>query len=684
MESSRDQATNDFRLRTRLDAIDGLRAFAVLSVIAYHFNTGFAPSGYVGVDIFFAISGYVIALTLTQNPGHSVFQYIGGFYKRRILRIMPALVVCLLATGVFSQLFIPGSWLSGGNNETGLYAFFGLSNFALLSAQDGYFNIRTDFNPYLHTWSLAVEEQFYLFFPLLLLPWIKSGAAKGFFRLLRNNLVFIIGAVSLAWASVESSRDPMFAFYMLPSRFWELAAGAVLFQCHSNGRCIPQSVAGARVAGVLGLILLVASLSWIDAGAFPFPGALMPVAGTLALISVARSPQEPRSLVNHIFKNRLVVYLGRSSYSIYLWHWPVVVLMLWTVGFDTPGQLAFALALTLALSLASYHFVERPFLTSQALRGLPAWQVVATGLALTVGMAVGFNKGVKSDLRLSVVNKQAGWMSWDMPDVGSAALPGPDTSSPTLWVVGDSHAGAYLGMARQAALEAGMNFQLKGAAGCAIADLRMPYPDDPYCRMNMDGLFDDLARHFTEGDIVFLASLRGLRLSNQWGMLDPNELDWLLNGDRSQFYQEALEQSRGIVGRLLAIGFKVIIDTPAPVFRAPPFRCADWFNRMNPVCAHGFEVPAAELKDLDAPVLKNLHELHTDYPDLVVWDPFPILCPGSVCSAFRNGKPLYFDQDHLSGYGNQLLLPSFSAVVQSLEQGLAKRPDEINKPPGLR
>lgn len=693
MNSSRAQATSglhfshnepDGKVRARLDAIDGLRAFAVLSVIAYHFNTGFAPTGYIGVDIFFAISGYVIALTLTQNPGASILQYISGFYKRRILRIMPALVVCLMVIGIFSQLFIPESWLSDSNNKTGIYAFFGLSNFALLSAQDGYFNIRTEFNPYLHTWSLAVEEQFYLFFPLFLLPWIRRNSARGVYTLLRNNLVLIVGSLSLAWAAIESSRDPLYAFYMLPSRFWELAAGAVLFQCHSTGRCIPQSVTGARIAALLGFILLALSLAWVDAKAFPFPGALMPVAGTLALISVARSPKAPRSLVIRILKNRLVVYLGRSSYSIYLWHWPIVVLMQWTVGFDTAGQLASAFALTLALSLASYHLVERNFLKSKSLRRLPAWQVVSMGMALTVGAAMGFKTTVKSDLHLSVVAEQAGWMSWDMPDVENALLPVQDASSPTLWVVGDSHAGAYLGMARHAATEAGMKFQIMGAAGCAIADLRMPYPNTGYCQHHVDRLFADLAKQFTDGDIVFLASLRGLRLSNQWGMLESNELNWILNGDRNHLYQEALEQSREIIGRLMSLGFKVIIDAPTPVFRAPPFRCADWFNHMNPVCAPGFEVPASELKDLDAPVLKNMHILSSESPDLVVWDPFPILCPGSVCSAFRNGKPLFFDQDHLSGYGNQLLLSSFFSVLQSINPNQSKQPNEAYKAGGRR
>jgi peptidoglycan/LPS O-acetylase OafA/YrhL len=173
----------------RLDAIDGLRALAVLSVIAYHFNIGFAPTGFVGVDIFFVISGYVITLSLTKNQSSSIIQYILAFYKRRILRIMPALVVCLIIVGAVSQLFVPNSWLSSRNDTTGLYSFFGISNFALLEGLDGYFNDRAEFNPFLHTWSLAVEEQFYLFFPLLLLPWLRQVIENDSSSRIRRHLV---------------------------------------------------------------------------------------------------------------------------------------------------------------------------------------------------------------------------------------------------------------------------------------------------------------------------------------------------------------------------------------------------------------------------------------------------------------------------------------------------------------
>ena len=681
MSSANKRATNvllyalnkpDKKDQTRIDAIDGLRALAILCVIAFHFNVGFASTGFIGVDIFFVISGYVIALSLTKtkSANTSIFQYIIEFYKRRILRIMPALVVCLVVVGVVSQLFIPDSWLSRSNNKTGLFAFFGFSNFVLLSGQDGYFNARAEFNPFLHTWSLAVEEQFYLFFPLLLLLWLGQTSKNGNFTYLLNNLVLIVGVLSLAWAAIETSREPQLAFYLLPSRFWELATGAVLFQYHSTGRFIPRSVMSVRMNATFGSVLIALSLVWTNIKAFPFPWALFPIGGTLALISAARSPISLKSHVSHILINPLVVYLGRISYSLYLWHWPVVVFMRWTTGFNTLTKLVAALIFTLVLGTASYHLVERTFLTSKQLRQLPAWRIVSAGAALTIGAASVFYFIVSvsgSELQLSVVNKQAGWKAWDMPAIKSSSFPNSDkTHRPTLWVIGDSHAGAYRGMVQQAAAQAGMRFQIRAVSGCSVANLRTPNPNTGICRDNLNRLFNDIFQSYTEGDIVFLASLRGQRLSDQWGMYEPEKLDSILNSDRRQTYREALDESRNIIERFLSFGFKVIIDTPKPIFRAPIFRCSDWFNSMNPVCAPGFEVSAKELREIDAPVLESLRALKAEYPDLVIWDPFPILCPGSICSVFRDGKPLFFDQDHLSGYGNQLLLKSFSELLQSI------------------
>ena len=149
----------------RILGIDGLRALAVLSVILYHLNHAFVPGGFIGVDVFFVISGYVVCGSLLKDSATRFLPYIGAFYVRRLLRIYPALIVVLLSCGILSALFIPSSYLSDPNARVGLWAFYGVSNYALLKFHNSYFSFNNDYNPYAHTWSLGVEEQYYPIFP---------------------------------------------------------------------------------------------------------------------------------------------------------------------------------------------------------------------------------------------------------------------------------------------------------------------------------------------------------------------------------------------------------------------------------------------------------------------------------------------------------------------------------------
>jgi peptidoglycan/LPS O-acetylase OafA/YrhL len=161
-------------------AIDGLRAVAVVAVITYHLIPAALPGGFVGVDIFFVISGYVVTASLVGRRGQSFLQFILGFYARRILRIFPALLVCVFAVSIIAVAFIPpGTWLGNTNRNTAVFAIFGLSNYALIWSSDGYFSPRVEFNPFTHTWSLAVEEQFYLIAPAIVYFWLANRSQTG-------------------------------------------------------------------------------------------------------------------------------------------------------------------------------------------------------------------------------------------------------------------------------------------------------------------------------------------------------------------------------------------------------------------------------------------------------------------------------------------------------------------------
>ena len=407
--------------------IDGLRAVAVLAVMLYHLVESVLPGGFTGVDVFFVISGYVVSGSLARYAGKPLGAYVLGFYARRIRRIFPALVVVLLVSGLLATVFIPKSWLSSSSQMTALYAFFGLSNFALVQFDDGYFSPRVDFNPYTHTWSLAVEEQFYLVFPLLFFLWLffrtRQGPVSG---VLRNALV-VATVASLAFAWQQSGAEPDKAFYLLPSRFWELGAGALLFTLHATGFLRPASSVWKSVALLTGLGLVLSGFVLASKSAFPFPWALLPVTGTVLLITGLVSAL-PRSPLQAVFENRLARYIGKRSYSLYLWHWPVYVLMRWTTGLEAVVFQVVAVVLTFVLAHFSYRWVELPFLRSQRVKNIPNKWLLPIGLVLLVG-AFGLERQIfahQHEISQSVVVRHADqWFPYRWPGASTKNPAGP-------------------------------------------------------------------------------------------------------------------------------------------------------------------------------------------------------------------------------------------------------------------
>ncbi len=459
--------------------IDGLRAIAVLAVIAYHLDERWLPGGFAGVDVFFAISGFVVAASVHGWREGGLGAFLGYFYARRVQRIVPALLVCLVLTSVASALLIPAAWLSRANELTGLHAFFGLANWYLANQREAYFAPTSEFNPYTHTWSLGVEEQFYLLFPLLFFAWTRGIR----WRVLSSCLVAITLVASLAIAMRLARTDPTGAFYLIQSRMWELASGVLLFQALSRGQ-------GARARGVRSIDLLARSGAWLSLGmlawglatsnprAFPWPGAWLPVLGTLGVIGFLHGREG--GVLRAALGSAPMAAIGRLSYSLYLWHWPVFVLLRWTIGLDSISSRAIGLAATFALATASYLAVERPFRYSVTLRRWPRQAVVAAGILLACG-AWAVTLQVFEHRRafaLTTVSRNSGdWYAVPaatLPDVPGCFLrlePGtqagglqvmsrvgcaaPPHRAPTVFALGDSHATGYMTLLGEHVLRSG-------------------------------------------------------------------------------------------------------------------------------------------------------------------------------------------------------------------------------------
>jgi peptidoglycan/LPS O-acetylase OafA/YrhL len=331
--------------------IDGLRALAVVPVMLFHAGFAAFAGGYVGVDVFFVISGYLIASIIVEEMRGGRFSFI-TFFERRARRIIPALYAVLLVTLPLGWLFmLPDNFENLGQS---LFATVGVSNNVLLWLTSGYWDLSNEFKPLLHTWSLGVEEQFYFVFPLVLLALVPRGTRTTMW------VLAIAAVASLVLAQWFVMTKPLAAFFLLPMRAWELLLGAMFAVTRTSG--VPHQVARGPLASVLawiGLALILAPVFLYDSRT-PFPGvaALPPTLGTLLVIMFASSS----NAVGRVLSLRWIVAIGLMSYSAYLWHQPLFAFIRLLSAEHPPAWVwVAAIAATGVLAYLSWRFVEQPF-----------------------------------------------------------------------------------------------------------------------------------------------------------------------------------------------------------------------------------------------------------------------------------------------------------------------------------
>lgn len=680
--------------RPHIPQIDTLRALAVVAVLAFHMDPNWLPGGFSGVDIFFVISGYVVSASLISIEGLNPPQFLATFYARRIVRIMPALVVCLGVTALMAAMIIPKSWLSNSNQSTLTWAFAGLSNYALMLSGDEYFSQRIEFNPAAHTWSLGVEEQFYLILPALYCLFLSLKRPETRQRALFA-CVLALTLASLTYSAWASHTGGAPAYYSIASRWWELGVGVLLLQTHRRGYHLCQHSAWSSPQAMAAMLLLALGLVFSEKANFPIPWAFCAVVGTALMIDAIVAPASGAQAWMKFFRHDALVTVGKLSYSLYLWHWPVYVGFRWTIGLETPMQRAIALGITAGISWLSYRFIEDPLRRHPVVLHLPKHQVIAVGL-LTVMVGIVFAKGVYRIqdplLSLSVTRDAKDWYpdAWYADTEGTngcrvrrdsvGLLSGsrtdflpqgctPEASSLRLFVLGDSHARVYETMLSRLAKEHGRPVTLYFYQGCPALSLIKPQSSfSKACRDFQEASMNDALREMKPGDLVFLPSLRLIKLADQSGLKSTDELDAFISGQPAALERKiAQDEAKAVLRRILDKGTDVIFAAPPPLFPSPAFRCSDWFNANNPICAHGLVTERALMQRLRAPVMEAFAELASMAAEgrVTTWDPLPMLCPGATCHVQSNGRPLFFDGDHLSGYANELLYPSFEKAVES-------------------
>ncbi|MEA2936099.1 MAG: hypothetical protein QOD74_2745, partial [Variibacter sp.] len=357
--------------------VDFLRAVAVISVIGFHWQLGL-PGGYVGVDIFFVISGYLITSLIAAEIGAGTFSFV-QFYARRIRRILPALYAMLAILLIVSWfVLLPSDYINLFQETLATTGF--VSNI-LFWLQAGYFERTANDRPLLHTWSLSVEEQFYIVFPLLLWFLLRKGPASSNRA---RNVLLAVTAASFALGLYQVMFHPTAAFFLAPGRIWELLLGALLAL-----KAVPAPRSrGARYAalGVGSALIVIAVIIYRDGTPFPGINALLPCLGAALIIWAGETGNE--AAPDHLLL-RSGAAIGRVSYSLYLWHWPAFVYAkVWfgEIGALTPIHKAIALALVVAFSVASYFWIELPIRRRQWLASRRAL-FAATGAATILLMA---------------------------------------------------------------------------------------------------------------------------------------------------------------------------------------------------------------------------------------------------------------------------------------------------------
>jgi peptidoglycan/LPS O-acetylase OafA/YrhL len=635
--------------------IDGLRAIAVTAVVLYHIGLPAMASGFVGVDIFFVISGYLIGGIILREAGAGAFRFV-TFYARRARRILPALFAVVLFTCVAGWFLLKAEALKSLGTSA-VSALLAISNFKF-ATKTGYFTPDAHNDPLLMTWSLGVEEQFYVLFPFLLLLIAKLRASR---RLLA--LAALI-AVSFAASLLMLQTDPRSAFYLLPSRAWELGIGALLAALHQRPKAAPPRWRVEAQSG-LGLVLLAASITLFSTHV-PFPGwaALVPVLGAALLID-----SEGAFINRRLLSAPPMRFVGLISYSWYLWHWPLLTYVRVASSWKPSLEIMLAVgALSFVIAILSWRWIEQPFrhrtlkapqvLVRYALAG-----AVALALPLSFRVAQGWPDRLPAAARAAeAVANEDHWSCLvnfedtalnDDPD----CLP-PTQGAPAFALIGDSHASALAPALRQLAEDQGARLlQFTKSACSPLLGVTFRIHDRPQHGGECVTYLERATARIAADPDIRVVFVVALWQQGSWGddyFLDPAqrriEPDAALRAGLPPMlrFLRAHGKEVVVVGDVPNFDFSTVDNV---ISEAMPLR--RWVShatggaagiRDGFVAADRITPRTARLNDLVRTLAQG--EDGVGYVDLT-----SRFCVPSGCRFERDGQLLYFDDAHLSQAG---------------------------------
>jgi peptidoglycan/LPS O-acetylase OafA/YrhL len=679
--SSVAHSTSNSRASKYRPEIDGLRAFAVVAVIINHFNKDLLPSGYLGVDIFFVISGYVITSSLAGRESKNFLDFLTGFYERRIKRLVPALVVFVLITSVLICLFNPNPGVALG---LGWRSLFGVSNISLYRSSTDYFAQSTELNPFTHTWSLGVEEQFYLLFPFLI--WFSGFGqqkAKG-----ARNLFIWVGALTIAsligFIYLYQFNQPA-AYFLMPPRFWEMAAGCLIFIGFQKRAKIEQAL--ERVPPLLVVVAMLGVMF------LPVSAAIPATIGFVVLSAILIACLKQGTAAYKFFTIEKVVFVGLISYSLYLWHWTVLSISRWTIGihwWSVPIQVG----LMVLMAIGSYRWIELPIRHSNLLRrnkssllafslllpliGAAALTRTFAKSAIGYSLYVGDRRVTDQLVGLGSIAKThyttSGWSTEKCAFTGKKDLDrdflledcylkydlrtGRGTSKKVL-VIGNSFSVAQIRMYESLSAD-GYKVYLTSGWGCPIVKtLKTQNVWRESCEFYNGTVTPGLIKDLSAGDVLLMisdVSTFATESNDQLSGFDQQSKEILIDGKPS-FLSDRLVAMRSeiesTIYQMKEQGVKVVIQDMTPLTRKypEPSTCIDPLGVKRATDCVFYENTRHRIaRSKFSEILKALSRKHSN---LYILDLFDLLCSKSMCDYTDSaGNLLYRDPAHLSDHAS--------------------------------
>lgn len=682
--------------------IDGIRALAVMSVFFYHLDPNMLPGGFLGVDVFFVISGYLITGIILRESRLKTFSFV-NFYTRRVKRIFPALFVVLLLSGLIGTLLLPPETYLNFM-KSARYASAQLANM-FFSQKVGYFSEGFASQPLLHTWSLGVEEQFYLFWPLLIYLCFKifdrtgkktDKRASSLPKQVRQRLVdmkvgavfLLVSVVSFSLCYTLAGTNYNLAFYMFYTRALEFCVGGILAL---KILPVPKTQTGNNLIGLVGIVLLGYSLLFIGeeylGKSFLRFGVLVPCLGTMLIIHA----DWKKSIVNRVLATTLPSYLGKISYSLYLYHWPVIIF--WKMFSNTsvmgPIDSFWIIVVSILLSIVSYLLVEQPARRAT----LPDRRVLAIAALVILGFVTVFKNLEDAGTAAWRIQKYASDGEMIAPEKVFnqnckksmrkgvqfyECTEGDSKNIPIVALVGDSHSPHYLYATTMWAEKNGYNVKYLGVEGCPMLlggvhiKSRISDKHERLCS-NALPVFAKRIVNDPRVELIFMAQRfelfeNGKGYSNTTRSITFVDKKGNMVADHKQYFSDRLTHT---VETIRKKGKEPVILSQVPILA--DINACNWEPLLKKVFSK------ERVCQYDESFIRQWQQSSINFIEsfaktnhVAVVDPFPYFD-----GPLQNGNNIYLDQDHLNAYGAKYIASFFNDVMDDIAAGIRLRKNVV-------